>query len=307
MTLRATVIMPCRDKADHVEDAIRAVLAQTYPCEVIISDQGSNDGTAQVINGLAPTLFDRHAVRVMSCPFTARRGMAGLNDHLNWITQFVTGDILAVHPADDVCDPRWIEKVVEVFDNGSTLATIAAVCVKKGHVAPGDTERVYGMMPKASGYVSTKVAIRDAVGAGGQCAYRTDFWRRHMPLQGIEAFDILFPILATLEPQGQMYYLDLDLMTHVERDDGDTVGMEGQARAATDAAHAMQISEAACFSHSLQYLSLLKRINRAGLGTFLGPDGLHALYEKIITFTDHWATQREAMTLMRVPPIPFKV
>jgi glycosyltransferase involved in cell wall biosynthesis len=51
-----TVLIPTRDRRELVLNAIKTVLAQTVaPAEILVVDDGSNDGTAEAIAALAPT------------------------------------------------------------------------------------------------------------------------------------------------------------------------------------------------------------------------------------------------------------
>jgi|GEM_PF-1600262 len=44
-----SVIIPCYNKRDYVAAAIESALAQTHPCEVIVVDDGSTDGSLEVV------------------------------------------------------------------------------------------------------------------------------------------------------------------------------------------------------------------------------------------------------------------
>jgi hypothetical protein len=44
-----SVLLPVRDEVDRVEPCLRALLAQTVPIEIVVLDDGSTDGTAQLV------------------------------------------------------------------------------------------------------------------------------------------------------------------------------------------------------------------------------------------------------------------
>jgi chlorobactene glucosyltransferase len=51
-----SVIIPARNEAETIETVVRSVLASTYaPLEVVVVDDGSSDGTAEIVERLAAT------------------------------------------------------------------------------------------------------------------------------------------------------------------------------------------------------------------------------------------------------------
>src|ERR1044071_2387829 len=51
-----SVVVPCRNETDHIEEAIESILAQEAPdgdFEVIVADGMSEDGTREVLDSLA--------------------------------------------------------------------------------------------------------------------------------------------------------------------------------------------------------------------------------------------------------------
>src|SRR5207247_903315 len=51
---RVSVVIPTYNRAGMLREALESVLGQTWPAaEVVVVDDGSTDGTAQVVDGLA--------------------------------------------------------------------------------------------------------------------------------------------------------------------------------------------------------------------------------------------------------------
>jgi len=95
---RVSVIMPCYNAADYVGQAVEDVLAQTYePIEMIVVDDGSTDGSADVVAGYGPTVT---LIRQPNAGVSAARN-AGLDR--------ATGTFVAFLDADDRWDPRFVE------------------------------------------------------------------------------------------------------------------------------------------------------------------------------------------------------
>ncbi|MEX0757112.1 MAG: glycosyltransferase [Acidimicrobiia bacterium] len=92
-----SVVMPARNEARHVSEAIASVLAQSYRnLELIVIDDGSTDGTADLV-AAAASRDDR--VRLLSGP--ARGISAALNDGV----AEAAGTWIARMDADDLCLP----------------------------------------------------------------------------------------------------------------------------------------------------------------------------------------------------------
>ena len=99
-----SVVIPAYNEERHVGDALDSVLAQSRPpLEVIVVDDGSTDGTLEVV--------DRHPgdIRVIE---QDNRGCPGAFD-----TGFraAAGDFVALLPADDVWEPQKLEWQHEVL------------------------------------------------------------------------------------------------------------------------------------------------------------------------------------------------
>lgn len=93
-----------------VAEAMRAALAQTYPCEIIVSDDSSADGTFEAAQ--ATVRDDPRATSVL-VRSTVRN--LGLCAHLNELAALAHGEILVCASGDDVAYPQRVQKLVEAF------------------------------------------------------------------------------------------------------------------------------------------------------------------------------------------------
>ncbi|MEW6118580.1 MAG: glycosyltransferase [Pseudomonadota bacterium] len=95
---RVTVVMPCRNAAAFIDEAIASVLAQTYPeVELIVVDDGSTDDSVSIIQERSAAHPGRITLLLQSSggPYVARNhGLA-----------HATGNFIAFLDADDYWHP----------------------------------------------------------------------------------------------------------------------------------------------------------------------------------------------------------
>jgi glycosyltransferase involved in cell wall biosynthesis len=137
-TPRATVVVVARDEAEHIGRALRSVLDQRVPgLEVLVVDDGSTDGTADVARS-----FD--GVRVVANPGV------GMAEGLNHALSLAGSDIVVKLDADDWHLPGSIEALVTVLERDPGIAVVGggAHCVDvagrrlDGHATPPTTDHV---------------------------------------------------------------------------------------------------------------------------------------------------------------------
>lgn len=92
---------------DTIAEAIRSALAQTWPCEIIVSDDSSGDGTLEAAREAAR---DEPRVRIRS---TARN--IGLCAHLNELAALARSEILVCLSGDDVAMPQRVQRLAGAF------------------------------------------------------------------------------------------------------------------------------------------------------------------------------------------------
>jgi len=101
---RISVIMPCYNAAAFVEEAVSCVMNQTYPdVELIVVDDGSTDGSADILHALA----ERYAPRIQ-LHFQDRQGPYPAR---NLALKHARGGYVAFLDADDYWTPDALEKL----------------------------------------------------------------------------------------------------------------------------------------------------------------------------------------------------
>jgi glycosyltransferase involved in cell wall biosynthesis len=104
-----SVLVPAKDEADNLGEFVRqareALLPLPYTCEVVVVDDGSADGTAEVLRDLAA----RHPfLRVVT-----HRSQRGIADALRSGADHARGRVLVFYPADLQYRPADIHTLVE--------------------------------------------------------------------------------------------------------------------------------------------------------------------------------------------------
>ena len=103
-----SVIMPAFNVAPYVGDAIRSALAQTYTdFELIVVDDGSKDGTADVVGQLAREDRRIHLVQ------QSNRGLAGAR---NAALRAARGEFFALLDSDDLWEPDFLEEQMAILE-----------------------------------------------------------------------------------------------------------------------------------------------------------------------------------------------
>lgn len=95
---------------DTIATAIASALAQTHPCEIIVSDDSSGDGTLEAARAV---VHDDPRAGNVTLRSTARN--LGLCAHLNELAVLAHGDILVFLSGDDVAYPERVAKLVSAF------------------------------------------------------------------------------------------------------------------------------------------------------------------------------------------------
>lgn len=103
-----SVVLPVHNGARYVELSIRSILAQTFTdYEIIVGDDGSDDGTDVILDRLRREFPAIQVVR--------RDRKSGLSNAANFVVSHARGDLVAVAHADDLAYPERLARQVGVL------------------------------------------------------------------------------------------------------------------------------------------------------------------------------------------------
>lgn len=123
-----SVVLPVHNGAPHVAEAIGSLTGQSFPdFELVICDDGSDDGTPGIVRSLADS---DPRIRV-----ERRQAKSGVASAMNWAVRQARAELVAIAHADDLSHPDRLERQV-------ALMAGTPDCVLTG--APADALDWYG-------------------------------------------------------------------------------------------------------------------------------------------------------------------
>ena len=131
--MRVSVILPAKNEADGLRRTLPALRAVLPEAEVIVVDDGSRDGTAEVAA--------EHGARVLSSPYSMGNGAAVKRG-----TRAATGEILVFMDADGQHDPADIPKLMEKIAAGYDMAVGARSAGGQANVGRGAANALYNRL-----------------------------------------------------------------------------------------------------------------------------------------------------------------
>lgn len=103
-----SVVLPVHNGRDFVESSVRSILAQDFTdFELVIGDDGSDDGTGDVLARLAA---EDSRIRLLR-----RATKSGLAGSANWVISEARAPLIAIAHADDVYKPSRLRRQVDLF------------------------------------------------------------------------------------------------------------------------------------------------------------------------------------------------
>ena len=124
--MQVSIVIPCRNERDHIEDCLRSVLAQDPPegrFEVVVADGMSDDGTRAILERLAK---EDSRVRLIVNP--GRIVSTGLNEAI----RAAQGKIIIRLDAHTVYAPDYVKQCVSVLEE-TGADNVGGPRIAKGH------------------------------------------------------------------------------------------------------------------------------------------------------------------------------
>ena len=129
MYAKVSVLLPVRNAASTLGEAVESLLRQTLQdLEIIAVEDGSDDESLAILRGLAETdnrlqVFDQKAQGIVMA--------------LNFAAQQATAPLLARMDADDICEPERLALQLAVMEREPDLAALGSSVVGFGQVGEG--------------------------------------------------------------------------------------------------------------------------------------------------------------------------
>ncbi len=103
--MRTTCVIPTFNQKDFLAEAIDSALAQTVPCEIIVVNDGSTDGSRFILDEYADRVKVIHQVN------------KGLPSARNTGIMNATGELILMLDSDDKLLSTAVERIEKVFDD----------------------------------------------------------------------------------------------------------------------------------------------------------------------------------------------
>lgn len=296
--MKVCFAVPVRDKAKYLRRTVNAVLSQDCrPIEILLSDQGSRDGSWEILKDIKSRYDGPHKLRIVQCPTTEFPGMAGLNEHLNFIHNQTDADVFISSAADDVPNIARARKTIEAFEKFDPSMVITAMWFAN----PDGSYHGETGHPTEDGWVKVSEVYTHFVGGSTTQAWTRNFYEKIGGLQGVGSPDMVLPFLACIDKGA--YYLNERLHTYCKVVDQNNTGLEGVYAAAKDDNEKLAIEELMHFQVLAGIFTAGQKMQEANLIT---PEANAALVEQILDRSASWQNTRQKMTMLKVQPRMFK-
>mgnify|MGYP001582463595 FL=1 len=301
--MKVACLVPVRNKAFFVGHTIKSTLDQTYPCEILLSDQGSTDGSLDILKYHQSAYRGPHHVRLLQCPDTEPKGMAGFNVHIHWLMAQTDADLIVIVSADDLNHPDRVRRTVEEYQKHRP----SFIGTKMQFLSPPadgslkmEVEGITAFDPKGSRFITAREHIEQLVGGSVSTAWDREFYEKIGGLSSHMIPDVYLPFLATLD-RG-FYMIDEQLFAYIRHPGEGNTGIGGRMLAAEQDGEMLFLNELANY----QIVSTYYEAGRVAVRTFPeaweGSDASEALYQNIVHRTNDWVLCRDYMNVRGQQP-----
>jgi GT2 family glycosyltransferase len=168
-----SVILPVHNGMPYVEESAQSILAQTFgDFELVIGDDGSNDGTNDVVRRIAARDGRVRVVR--------RERPSGLAASANWVVSETRAELVAVAHADDRAYPERLARQVAILKAEPDIELVGTLwdgMDEEGRkVRPGDHWRLLRRSPFAPFSHSSIMFRRSAFDRAGGYRPQAEYW-----------------------------------------------------------------------------------------------------------------------------------
>ena len=297
--MKVAHLLTARDKVRHVGDAVKSMFMQTYqPLEILLSDQGSIDGTTTILDELARSYGGPHTVRRLQCPVVGPKGMPGLNAHINWAMTQTDADVVVSLSADDYDLAQRVELVAAAFEAHKPSMVLGGMYyVTEKMEYQGETP-----WPQQDGFCKVEEMLPKLVGGSTIQSWTSEFFHKVGGLSGVGSPDVFFPLLAVLDKGA--YYVHARAHAYRKVIGENNTGLESIWGAYPEgSSQRLQLEELMHFQVLAGHYTTLGKMDTAGLRT---EAAVQTLASAILDRSASWANTQQRMSFEGIPPLPFK-
>ncbi len=197
---RPAFLITVLNKERMIYQSVRSALAQTYPCDIYISDAGSTDNTpSEIERALQHSHSHPHhtITRLRPQLSEVKCGLRILNEHLMWCFKEIPNEWIFQCSGDDWSLPDRVAACMKALETHKA----AAIATPQYHLpegAPSGTLMSCTAAEHLNGYLSAQDGI-EKLGFGGCIAgYKREFILK-VGSPGLATPDLLWGYLAALD------------------------------------------------------------------------------------------------------------
>lgn len=225
-----SVVIPAYNVEDFIGQTVTSVRDQSYAAlEIVVVDDGSTDGTAQVCDELAA---NDPRIRIL------HKKNGGLSEARNHGVQHARGDYLCFLDGDDVLDRDTIRDSLEALTSSGANVAICSLQritelsgFAKEHPEPFKPVR-------ANRYVESILRGRESVSACGKLA-ATGKWREH-PFPVGRLYEDIAPVLGLLSGTSKLVVTSTGYYGYLVRPNSITAGRTYDERHVRDVSFVLE-------------------------------------------------------------------
>ncbi|WP_425073758.1 glycosyltransferase [Sagittula sp. S175] len=180
-----SLVVMAYNQAEFIADTIRGVLAQDFPrLEIILSDDGSTDGTYEVMARMTADYKGPHEIRLFRN--SPNMGFVG---HLNHVFTLCRGALIVYNPGDDISLPERTSKLVAAAEASDALLVHSEAYEID---ARGQrTGTINSRQAILDGMTLERAATSMSLCTGATCAWRPELMTRFGPIVEEPTYDDL--------------------------------------------------------------------------------------------------------------------
>lgn len=302
--MRTAFVINTREKGKHIYRAVASALAQTYPCSILVSDQGSTDNSIVEIERAFKECKSgaAHHFELLRCPIQGPFCMAAANAHFSWLCDQVAPDTEYIFQCsgDDYSLPTRVEVCMDRVDG--LKINPACIATTMFFQQPNSDKRdVASGYPKQDGFVSAADGLNNLAYGSTIHGWSREFLKRTKDVPGSSTPDVVLGWLASLD-RG-FYVICNPQHVHVTHADIGNLGFQGKMRAA-QGEEALQLAEANHYQLARLYALCASEAFKS-FRSAITPEAWDVVTRMILGQTEGWINARSKLHQMKITPMIF--